>query len=155
MLRSPDSKDTPFPEVLSRYTRLDPGWVELRPEMELRIENAYYRPGTTQRIFANFLGTGIARYRVRSNGSLRLISVAFGVAQRPSDQPPLTHRFRGQRQVGGHLGQALSLVQLPKGQAAENNPHRLDSATQQTARLVSVPFGQANMQSTISSQDSA
>jgi hypothetical protein len=43
LLRSPDSKDTPFPEVLGRYTNVGPDWVELRPEIELRVENAYFR----------------------------------------------------------------------------------------------------------------
>jgi hypothetical protein len=42
LLRSPDSKDTPFPDVLGRYANVGPGWVELRPEIELRVENAIF-----------------------------------------------------------------------------------------------------------------
>jgi hypothetical protein len=61
VLRSPDSKDIPFPEVLGRYTAVGTGWVGLRPEIELRIENAYFREGAPKRGLANFLGTEIAR----------------------------------------------------------------------------------------------
>ena len=43
LLRSPDSKDTPFAEVRGQYTNVGPGWLELRPQMELRVENAYFR----------------------------------------------------------------------------------------------------------------
>jgi hypothetical protein len=49
LLRSPDSKDTPFPEVLGRYTNVGLGWVELRPQIELRVENAYFREGAPKR----------------------------------------------------------------------------------------------------------
>ena len=97
LLRSPDSNNTPFPEVLGRHTKIDSGWVELCPETELRIENAYFRAGTTKRVFANFLGTGIARYQVRSNGRLRLISVTSGVTQPPGDQPPVQRLIRASR----------------------------------------------------------
>jgi len=65
----------------------------------------------------------------------------------------LTDRFRGQPDVGGHLGNRLPLVQLRKGKGTENNPHRLDSTTQETVHLVAVPLGQANVQSTIGSHD--
>jgi|ERR1700722_4123621 hypothetical protein len=46
LLRSPDSKDTPFPEVLSQYSDVgqSQGWL-LHPNTELHIENAYYREG--------------------------------------------------------------------------------------------------------------
>ncbi len=94
LLRSPDSSDTPFPEVLGRYTKTVWEWVELRPEMELRIENAYYRAGTTKRILANYLGTGIARYQARSNGRLRLISATSGVTELPPGQPPVQRLIR-------------------------------------------------------------
>jgi hypothetical protein len=36
--------------------------MELRPQMELRIENAYYRKGMPKRGLDGFLGTEIARY---------------------------------------------------------------------------------------------
>src|SRR5579872_1817679 len=66
LLRSPDLRDTPFAEVLSRYTSLAPrqGWVDLRPRMELRIENAYYRAGSPKHGVTDFLGTEIARFQV-------------------------------------------------------------------------------------------
>jgi hypothetical protein len=87
LLRSPDSKETPFPEVLSRYTIVGPGWVELRPLTELRVENAYFREGAPKHGLANFLGTEIARYQVLATGELKQISVESRVEQRPSDQP--------------------------------------------------------------------
>ena len=66
LLRSPDSKDTPFPEVLGRYTNVGPDWVELRPQIELRVENPYFREGAPKHGLANFLGTEIARYYMRA-----------------------------------------------------------------------------------------
>lgn len=89
LLRAPDSKNIPFPEVLGAYTDLGPGWVQLQPQMELRAENAYYREGAPKRGLKDFLGTEIARYRVGSNGTLRQIAVESHVAQRPADQPPV------------------------------------------------------------------
>ena len=89
LLRSPDSKDTPFPDVLGQYAHVGPGWVELRPETELRVENAYFREGAPKRGLANFLGTEIARYQMLATGALEQIGVQSRVAQRPSDQPPV------------------------------------------------------------------
>ena len=89
LLVSPDSQKTPFPEVLSRYTNAGPGWVELRPSTELRIENAYFREGAPKHGLANFLGTEIARYEVLRTGTLKEISFRSRVSQRPSDQPPV------------------------------------------------------------------
>lgn len=44
LLRSPDSRETPLPDVLRDYNGFEPAhsWIDLRPLMELRIENAYY-----------------------------------------------------------------------------------------------------------------
>jgi len=89
LLRSPDSKETPFPEVLNRYTNAGPGWVELRPLTELRVENAYFREGAPKHGLANFLGTEIARYQVLATGGLKEASVESRVEQRPADQPPV------------------------------------------------------------------
>ena len=89
LLRSPDSKDTPFPEVLGRYTKVGPDWVELRPQIELRVENAYFREGAPKHGLANFLGTEIARYHVLPTGMLEQIAVESRLSQRPADQPPV------------------------------------------------------------------
>lgn len=89
LLRSPDSKNTPFAEVLGGYAHVGSGWVELRPEIELRVENAYFREGAPKRGLANFLGTEIARYRMLATGALDQIAVQSRVAQRPADQPPV------------------------------------------------------------------
>jgi hypothetical protein len=87
LLRSPEHKDTPFPDVLSQYTGLGPGWVDLKPEMDLLVENAYYREGAPKHGQNGFLGTQIARYRVRRG--LQLFAVESKLEQRPVDQPPV------------------------------------------------------------------
>ena len=89
LLVSPDSQSTPFPEVLGRYTNVGPGWVELRPLTQLRVENAYFREGAPKHGLANFLGTEIVRYQVLETGALQEIFFQSRVAQRPSDQPPV------------------------------------------------------------------
>jgi hypothetical protein len=99
LLRSPDSKDTPFPDVLSRYTNVGPGWVELRPLTELRVENAYFREGAPKHGLANFLGTEIARYRVIETGAIEEISVESRVGHRPADQPPVQQLLSGPQKV--------------------------------------------------------
>lgn len=90
VLRSPDSSETPFPQVLRLYNGFEPGggWMDLRPGMELRIENAYYQPGMRKRGLNGFLGTEIARYKVASQGNLRLLSTQ-SMKDRPNDQPPV------------------------------------------------------------------
>lgn len=89
LLRSPDSRDVPFPEVLGQFTKVGSGWVELCPQTELRVENAYFREGAPKHGLANFLGTEIARYEVLAAGALKQVSVESRVEQRPSDQPPV------------------------------------------------------------------
>jgi hypothetical protein len=90
LLRSPDSHETPFPEVLRSYNGFERGRdsVDLRPRMELRIENAYYLPGASRRGLDGFLGTEIVRYQVRPRGGLRLLSLQ-SMKDRPSEQPPV------------------------------------------------------------------
>jgi hypothetical protein len=85
-LRAPDSRETPFPEVLNEFTQTASAWVELRSGMELRIENAYYREGAAARTSADFLGTEVAHYQVRPDGRLRLLFVDSGVKQQPAGQ---------------------------------------------------------------------
>src|SRR5580700_7738422 len=75
LLRSPNSTEMPFPELLNQYRNQGVGWVDLRSQMELRIEAAYYREGSVGRSPADYLGTEIARFQVRSNGRLRLASL--------------------------------------------------------------------------------
>lgn len=64
------------------------GWVDLRPPMQLRVENAYYREGAPKRGLAGYLGTEIARYEVQPNGHLRLLTTQH-LQDRPRDQPPV------------------------------------------------------------------
>jgi hypothetical protein len=89
LIRSPDAAETPFPEVLSRYSDVGPpqGWL-LHSNTELRVENAYYREGAPKHGIDGFLGTQTAVYRVRGRG-LQLVSVRSEVAQRPADQLPV------------------------------------------------------------------
>ena len=90
LLRYPDSRQLSFRDVLRVYNGFEPGraWVDLCPSMELRIENAYYRPGMPKRGLNGFLGTEIAQYKVKPHGGLQFLSVQ-SMKDRPSDQPPV------------------------------------------------------------------
>lgn len=89
LLQSPDSRRTPFPELLKAYNGFEAGHpsINLEPLMELRIENAYYQPGAPRIGLTGFLGTEVARYLVTPHG-LRLLSV-HPMANRPNDQRPV------------------------------------------------------------------
>jgi hypothetical protein len=93
LLRAPDSKETPFPEVPARYAPTGQGWVDLRPHMGIRVENAYFHEGAKKHTVDEFVGTEAAEYGVGANGSLRLAEVqskglGHGVLeQHPKDQP--------------------------------------------------------------------
>jgi hypothetical protein len=91
LLRSPDAQTTPFRDVLTRYNSFVPGkdWLDLRPQMQFTVENAYYKEGAPKRGLPGFLGTQVAQYRVRLNGHLQLLSIHSAVAQLPRDQPPV------------------------------------------------------------------
>ena len=91
LLRSPNAETTPFRAVLEGYNGFVPGkgWLDLRPHMQLQVENAYYREGAPKRGLAGFLGTQIAQYRVRSQGRLQLLFLRSTVPQLPRDQPPV------------------------------------------------------------------
>jgi hypothetical protein len=62
--------------------------------MELRLEAAYYRAGTTERVIANYLGTEAITFAVSGDGSLRAMPAPQGtrvdssVAARPPGQRP-------------------------------------------------------------------
>jgi hypothetical protein len=90
LLHDPDSRQTPFPDVLRAYNGFEQGsaWVELRPDMELHIEDAYYEPGASRHGLAGFLGTEVAQYKVGPHGGLQLLSVR-SMKDRPNDQPPV------------------------------------------------------------------
>ncbi len=96
-LRAPDGEEAPFRDVPRRFTASTSAWVDLRPGMELRIESAYYREGSTKRGLADFLGTEVARYQVRPSGVLRVASVQSGVEQYPRDQPSIEALVRGRQ----------------------------------------------------------
>jgi len=88
LLRSPASRETPLPDVLRDFNGFEPAHssIDLRPLMELRIENAYYEKGSSRRGLQGFLGTEIARYEIKSNG-LQLISVQPMLNRPPADVP--------------------------------------------------------------------
>ena len=90
ILHDPDSRQTPFPDVLRAYNGFEQGsaWVELCPDMELRVEDAYYEPGASRHGLAGFLGTEVAQYKVGSHGGLQLLSVR-SMKDRPNDQLPV------------------------------------------------------------------
>jgi hypothetical protein len=90
LLRSPDARNTSFADTLTDYNGFIPGegWLDLRPQMGLRIEKAYFRNGAAREPeIKDFVGTEIARYEVRSNGELRLTSKESHLRQRLPGQP--------------------------------------------------------------------
>jgi hypothetical protein len=89
VLRSPDSKEIPLADVLRGYNGFAPGRpsIDLRPKMQIRIENAYYQKGFSRKGLNGYLGTEVARYEVEPQG-LRLISTV-PMADRPSSDPPV------------------------------------------------------------------
>ena len=89
LLRTPDAQKIPFPDVLHAYNGFEAvqSYIDLRPLMELRIENAYYQPGASRRGLAGFLGTEIAHYAVAAQG-LQLLSVQ-SMKSRPTDDKPV------------------------------------------------------------------
>lgn len=95
LLRNPDSEQTPFPEILRVYNGFEPGgaWLELRPYMELRIENAYYEPGASKGGLTGFLGTEVAQYKMRLHVGLQLLSVR-SMQHRPDEQFNSSFRVR-------------------------------------------------------------
>jgi len=93
-LQAPDSHQALFSNVLNQFTPLSSTWVELRPGMELRMEMAYYREGSSRRTIADFLGTGTAHYQVRPNGTLRLVTMQSALKERPNDQPAIETLIR-------------------------------------------------------------
>jgi hypothetical protein len=95
LLQSPDSRPTPFPEVLKVYNGFEAGhaWIDLEPLMELRIENAYYEPGVPRSGLAGFLGTEVARYAVTPSG-LNLLSIE-PMKNRPNEDLPVQDVIAG------------------------------------------------------------
>jgi hypothetical protein len=89
LLRSPDRRTTPFPDVLRAYNGFERGQngIDLRPLMALEIENAYYKKGMPARELNGFLGTETAHYEVTIHG-LRLSSV-HSMKQRPEGALPV------------------------------------------------------------------
>lgn len=116
LLRSPDSNNTPFAEVLSQYNSFvfGKGWLDLRPQMELRIENAYYRDGVPKRGLAGYLGTEIARYQVRPSG-LRLVSVQSGLKERSTAYLPVQQLVRASQRHYRHYRFFYAVVFKQKG----------------------------------------
>ena len=112
LLRSPDASDTPFTEILSRFTNteLRTGAVDLQPQMEMRIEQAYYRNGKT-----GFLGTDVARYQVRARGGVRLVQVESNVKQRPAADPRVQDLIRGSQRRARYYRYFYAVVFREKG----------------------------------------
>jgi hypothetical protein len=142
LLRSPDSKEVPFPEVLSRYTKTGLDWVDLCPQIELRVENAYFREGAPKHGLANFLGTEIARYHVLETGALEQISVESRIDQPPADQPPV-QQLLSEPQKRRHYHRFFYQVLLSKKSNVRNavllGAESTDELDRMTNQLMSEP----------------
>ncbi len=88
LLRSPSAKEIPLSDVLREYNGFvrGGGSVDLSPEMQIRIENAYYEKGFSRKGLKGYLGTEVARYQVTDSG-LHLISVVPMNGRPESDEP--------------------------------------------------------------------
>lgn len=102
LLRSPNSHDTPFPQILRAYNGFVLGQpsLDLRPEMEIRVENAYYEKGFSRKGVKGFLGTEVARYEITPHG-LHLLS-AVPMTGRPASDLPVQNLI-SQRQASFHF----------------------------------------------------
>ncbi len=141
LLRSPDSKDVPFPEVLSHFTKVGSGWVELCPQTEVRVENAYFREGAPKHGLANYLGTEIARYQVLSTGALERVSVESRVEQRPSDQPPV-QQLLSEAQMRRHQHRFFYQVLLSKNSNVRSAVLLGADSTEELDRMTSQLFSE-------------
>jgi hypothetical protein len=94
LLRTPDAQQVAFPDIPRAYNGFVRGGesVDLQPLMELRIENAYYKPGASRRGLDGFLGTETARYEVCSGG-LKLLAVE-PMKNRPEADPAVQDLIR-------------------------------------------------------------
>ena len=106
----PDSHRTPFADVLRAYNGFEAGhaWIDLTPNMELRIENAYYEAGAPRSGLAGFLGTEVARYAVLSNG-LDLVSVQ-PMKNRPNADIPVQDLISGAARKFSHYRLYFEIV---------------------------------------------
>ncbi|MGC2658103.1 MAG: hypothetical protein WA324_08990 [Bryobacteraceae bacterium] len=89
LLKAPDSSKTPYPDILRDYNGFDRARdsIDLRPTMEIQIENAYYEKGASRRGLKGYLGTETAQYAVSDQG-LRLLSVRH-MKDRPANDAPV------------------------------------------------------------------
>ena len=150
LLRSPDSKQVPFRDVLTGYNGFVPGkdWLDLRPRMELRVENAYYETGAPKRGLNGYLGTEIAQYQVPLSGGLHLLSV-HPMAQRPADQVPVQDLLIAAQQKHEHYRFFFEV--LFKGSARGSvllGAPSVDELNQLTTRLQAAPEAVCTAQST-------
>ncbi len=144
ILRSPDSVDIPFPEVLSRYNGYvaGNGSLDLRPGMELRVENAYYEEGRPKHGLDGFLGTEVARYRVRGNSGIHVLSIHSELKRRPPDQPPVQKLMRPSQMSFAHYRFFFAIVFRKKGETRGSvllGTARGDELDQLTSRLIADP----------------
>jgi len=84
------------PPVAAAPARATADFLDLRPGIRLRVENAYWEEGASKstsqlaaRGLNGYLGTEIATYQAQTTGNLRLIGTESKLlAKRPANQPP-------------------------------------------------------------------
>jgi hypothetical protein len=90
-----------------------PGWVDLLPGMELKVDGAYYREGSPRRSLADYLGDEIANYEIRENGSLDLKSVSsLPVGKQPPRDQPAIQLLIGRRNASSRYHRLFFRVVL-------------------------------------------
>ena len=150
ILRSPDSEDTPFPEVLWRADYAGPGWVQLLPRMRVRIESPYYRDSVSERTLQNYLGTEVARYQVRPAGGLQLHSVESGLTQRPNDERSVEQLIRASQRRHRYYRLLFQVAFQQKGSATSAillGAESMDRLDRLTDEVLSEPQSVCNVES--------
>jgi hypothetical protein len=85
----------PGQSVLAPRTNVGPGGgVDLVPQMQLRVENAYYRQGALRGGSEGFIGTEIAHFQVVARGGLLLVSAQSTLTERRGGLPPVRNLIR-------------------------------------------------------------
>lgn len=88
LLRSPDGEKRAFSETTSGFGDSFNGWMDVGPEMALKLEKAYFIPPESRRV-RDYRGLETVQYLYTSAGVLRRINYSH-LEDRPAGQAPVT-----------------------------------------------------------------
>jgi hypothetical protein len=97
------------------------GWIDITPDVVLKIENAYFKDGAAVRDISSYLGTELLSLKAANNNTLRTLDHR-PLPSRPAAQPPVVsllpesqrrqrhHRFYFQVVVNRASGKANAVL---------------------------------------------